>query len=122
MTRMTETNQDFTWQQNDSKELRIDVTKDDGSEKDLSGATIKWGMAPEEGSATIITKSSGDGEITIADDDGTGTKSTAVVTLNGADNADVDPGVYYHELHVDDGSNDTTPTTGDVTIKPDTVS
>ncbi|MBT2725130.1 MULTISPECIES: hypothetical protein [unclassified Bacillus (in: firmicutes)] len=41
---MTAINQNFSMFAGDSKNLIVNVTKDDGSTLDLNGTTVKWGL------------------------------------------------------------------------------
>lgn len=95
---MTSDNQNVGVYAGDSFELIIDVTED-GSAKDLSGASVEWALAERPGTAELLDQSdsgvdasitdAGNGEVTVTVD--AGTTDDLVGTLN-------------HELRVTDSS------------------
>lgn len=88
-------NQTITVPAGDSRRIVIPVKDADGGDAKLSGATIKWWMAPSayaSGDEVLLKKQTGAG-ITVAG-------STATVAVVPADTDTITPGTYYHETEV----------------------
>lgn len=113
------TKTDFSFFSGDTQTLKITVN--DGATppvaKDLTGATITWGLAKRQGKAPFLTKTIGSG-ITVTD----AVNGELEVAIDPADTADVKGGSYYHELEITDSiGNIATAAYGDVTIEADSI-
>lgn len=95
---------DVTLVAGESKILSYHVVDEDGDAVTVTGATIKWELSRYRGSEAILTKSTTDGNITIA-------TSTVEVEIDAADTADLE-GLYYHELTIADLAGNTSKTQG----------
>jgi hypothetical protein len=87
--------------------------------KDISGATITFGLSRYEGSPPLVEKTTSDG-VTITD----GPDGELAVDIDPTDTEDLGSphGEEYHfEIEVDDGTDESTVTTGTWVIHSDTV-
>lgn len=115
---MTRTNQDFTIQKGDDETLEITVGDGSGGSKDLSGASIDWGLRKYPDGQDLISKSVSGGGITITDEPG----GVFEVDLDPSDTNSLEidgrSGDFYHEAVVTDSAgNVSTVTTGTATIR-----
>ncbi len=103
--------------QGETKFVTIEVE----DEETLKNCSIQWRMAKRSKEKPIITKITGDGiEVVTVDKEGeTIWTNIFVVILDPEDTEKLPEGVYYHEAKLTDteGNNSTT-TTGWVTISP----
>lgn len=90
----THTTQNFEVHQGSDKTLNFTVTDESGDAVDITGATIKWILATDQGASASLTKT---GSVT------SGTSGKFSVSLTGAD-TDGFSGMFYHEARVTDGS------------------
>ena len=77
--------------------LRFTITTEENLPKDLTDATIKWGLWSEYYRETVVTKTTGDG-ITISD----ALAGTCVVRLDPSDTLTLPLGEYSHKCEVTD--------------------
>jgi hypothetical protein len=109
---VTVRNQNVKVYRGNSAVLSVAVTQADGSPYDPTlGAQFRYRMA--------LTSHADDSEAFIQKYLGSGIASiTGGVSITlGPDDTDFDPGVYYHELQVTDGSDKSTAMTGAFVIK-----
>ncbi len=92
---MTKQNQDFTMWQGEDKILEVTVKDESDVVVNLTGATIKWVLAPTVDGTVSITKETGGSGIVITD----ATNGVFQVTINAADTASLE-GTFYHEAEV----------------------
>lgn len=99
----------------DDVELSLSLFAEDGSPYNLTGATLRWGLAAIAAPNTaLVTKSTSAGGIAIANAFG----GLATVLLVGADTETLS-GRFLHQLQVTDGTGETaTLASGMVTINP----
>lgn len=96
----------------DSLVLTFTVLKPDATPKDLTGATVVWGLANAQGKGLRLSKNA---SITDA------VNGVCTVTLSPADTASLS-GTFYHELEVTDAAaNVSTVTYGSFVIEKDSV-
>ena len=89
---MAAENQDFTLYQGEDEQVDFQVTDSDGSPKNLTGASIEWGMWLSD--TRILTKTTGSGVSLV---NGLGTNDIARIAIAKADSISLQPGAYYHE-------------------------
>ncbi|WP_413309844.1 BppU family phage baseplate upper protein [Bacillus sp. 1P10SD] len=106
--KMTAKNQNFSMYAGDSKNIVVPVTKDDGSNVDLTGATVKWVLKKYDHDTTnILLKES---EIIIQGNEIT-------LPIKPPDTSEL-AGTYYHECEIkDQNENVSTIFVGLVSIK-----
>lgn len=124
---MTETEQDIPPDPDDihvaGDTALIDdtVTKDDGSVKSLSGASVVFGLAHRPGGTPLVEKDDTSSNVTITD----ASNGELEVRLGPTDTENLgtpDGKDYYYEIEVTDGSGDpSTVTTGAFWIRSDTI-
>ncbi len=109
------TGQDVEMIAGDTRNLNITVfDEDNGGNKNIANATIKWVLYNEETDTTTLTKTLGSG-ITITN----GLFGQFTVAITPANTVSLTPGVYYHEVEVtDETGNVSTVLTGHITINP----
>lgn len=105
----------------DTAKLNDTITKDDGSAKDITGATVNFALADYPGDEPHIEKDSSTNDVSITD----GLNGEVTVTLNPSDTEDLGDadGIEYHyEIEVTDASSNVgTVTAGTFTIHADTA-
>ncbi len=110
---MTDTNQNFKVYRGDSHSMRVALTQADGNPYDpASGVTVRWRLAKSRyanDSEALILKEIDNGI--------TGYAGGVEITLTKED-TDLAPGLYYHELKVEDGADVATAMTGNAVIMP----
>lgn len=102
------------WTGNDLN-LTFNVTDDNSSALDLTGAAVRWKTAWEPFETVILAKSStiGTSSLEITNS----TAGVVAVRLNETDTNSLRAGVYYHELEVQDSTgNPFTVATGHMTL------
>lgn len=88
---------DFSMTIGDDKIIRVPVTEqDDGSATDITGATIVWIAKKSKRKDAVISKTTADSSITIAD----ATGGVFEITLEDTDTATLLPGDYLHEAQI----------------------
>jgi hypothetical protein len=93
---MAETNQNFSMYQGETKNLVVNVTKEDGTALDLTGSTVTWALRQRMSSmSNLITKSTPN-QITIS-------SNTLTVHLIPSDTTSL-KGSFYHECKMTDTS------------------
>lgn len=97
---MATSNQNFTMYAGENKHIRVTVTNDVGSAKNLTSASIKWAL--RKLGEDYINKSTVSG-ITIENAVG----GIFVVNLLPSDTLDLGSGTYTHEAEVTDNSSET---------------
>lgn len=103
--------------QGEDKTLEITVVGENGSAKNITGATITWVLAKTVGDTALVTKSTGGSGISITD----AVNGVFQVTLDGSDTTNYS-GVYHHEAEVEDTSgNKNTVTVGSIHIKQSAI-
>ena len=107
-TTMTEIEEIVDTITNETRKLEF-TAKEDGSKKDISGATIEWSLADSDG----VVLDDSDSEVTITIQD----------ALNGRFDVDVDTidapaGVYRQRVELTDGKGRVTRSTGTYRLKP----
>lgn len=117
---MTKTSQNvgesWTYYSGDTLLIEVSVEKDDGSAKDLTDASVEYGISSKPGSETLVSKTTPDG-VTITD----AGNGEIEIQIDPADTEEMD-GSYYHECEVTDGSGEvSTIFTGVFYISEDTV-
>lgn len=117
---MTKTRQnvgeDEKYYSGDTLVIKTTVESDDGSSKDLTDASVKYGISDAPGEQTVVEKSDGNG-IQITDP----ASGKLEITIDSVDTEDLD-GSFYHECEVTDSSGDvSTVFTGVFRIAEDTV-
>jgi hypothetical protein len=102
----------------DSVSIAVTVTDSTtGAAVNITGATMTWALATAPGTTPLLTKTSGDGDITVSG----ASSNVATVALAPADTAALN-GVYHHELQiVDGGGNKYTVYQGSIYILADMV-
>lgn len=121
---MTRINQDIP-ESNDGifegDDIRItaQVLTEDQNIKDLTNAVVYFGLAPDQGRSTVLSKdSSSSNDVTVTD----AANGEIEIVLTENDTSSVGAGVYYYEIEVEDNSGLTsTVTTGEIKISSDTV-
>lgn len=110
--------QNFEMFQGDTKKLAVTVADSAGAAVDLTGATVKWRMAPKVASPTAtLSKQTGGAGIDLTDP----VAGVFTVNLNSSDTQQL-VGEFYHEAEVTDAAaNITTVLTGRITIKPSLI-
>ena len=88
---MAAENQDFTLYQGEDEQVDFYVTDSDGSPKNLTGASIEWGMWLS--GTRLLTKTTGSGASLV---NGLGTNDIVRVAIAKADSISLQPGAYYH--------------------------
>lgn len=91
---MASEKQNFTFYQGEDEQIDFYIT-DDGSPKNLTGATLEWGMWSDV--TRLLTKVTGNGAALASGD---GTNDVVRVTIVKADTIAMPAGVYYHECRV----------------------
>ncbi|MFD0825868.1 hypothetical protein ACT8ZR_09335 [Neobacillus sp. M.A.Huq-85] len=106
---MAEINQNFSMYQGETKNIVVPITKDDGSNVDLTAAVLNWSVRQREYSTTtVLVKESPD--ITVEG-------NTLTIHLKPPDTETL-LGTYYHKCEiVDQQANDSVLFTGFVTVK-----
>lgn len=112
------TGQDVDMIAGDTRNLNITVyDEDNGGNKNIANATIKWVLYDEAAESAVLTKTLASG-ITIT----SGLLGQFTVSLTPANTVSLTPGVYYHEVEViDETGNVSTVLTGHITINPTRV-
>lgn len=89
------------WTGNDLN-VNFSVTDDNSSGLDLTAASVRWRAAKDPYHPSVISKFStvGTSEINITNT----TAGLLTVNLNESDTNSLLPGVYYHELEVEDST------------------
>lgn len=87
-----------------------------GNPKDLTGASIDWVLAKQQGKAPLITKSIGSG-VTITD----AANGKGTVSIQQADTENLKGDTYWHELQVTVGGKRSTSMYGDFIIESDSA-
>lgn len=101
----------------DSLRVVVSVTDDGGGVKNISGASVRWVLADEEGDAPILEKSTDGGGVTIT----APTDGVFEVQLDPADTEEL-RGVYHHEAQLTDAGGDvSTLLTGSFVVRPDSA-
>jgi hypothetical protein len=109
---------DFELYAGDTREVVVNVVDQDGIKVNLTGGTVLWKMAKSDWktnpAAVIVDKSSGVGQIALAD-------GSFTVHLLSADTIGVE-GSFYHEAQItlSDGTIGT-PLVGKVKVKPNLI-
>lgn len=85
----------------DSLEITIDVDEPDGSVKDLTGASVAWGVARDPGDGTVLTGATTGVSVSITD----AANGEVTVTVDAGVTDDL-AGAYVHELEVTDVASD----------------
>jgi len=115
---MTKYNQDFKIQEGDDIIIEDEVTKSDGTARDLSGHSVKFVLAKNSGATPEVTYTDSDSAVSITD----AANGLLEVELASADTdglAEYDPAELYYEIEVTNQSNeDYTVTVGTITIEP----
>lgn len=94
--------------------LTIPILDAQGNPYNLSGGSALWGMAQTKESPALISKSTVAGGIVLSEVNGVW---QAVVTINPADTTGLIPGLYVHELAVQNQyGNNVTATVGKVSL------
>ena len=107
---MPAVDQDFTIYAGNDVALTVTL---DGDADSLTGAEIRWWVAPTKWSPAIIRLSSDDEQIEV--------DTSFAITLTAAD-TDGKPGIYYHEAEIIDSQGRvSTILTGSMTIRPTIV-
>lgn len=119
---MTEINQsvpnsgDERYIESDTALLELEVTKEDGSIKDLTGADIRFSLSNYAGSDSLISKDSSSNDINIIDE----ASGKVKIRINDGETeglGDSDGEEYHYEIKVRDNTGDiNTVTTGKWTI------
>lgn len=110
---MAKVKQNFELHLSDDRDIDFPVKDDDGNAITLTGGTAEWAMKKHPGiAANLIAKTLGAGQIV-----NTSEGQAFRVSLLVADQAALNPGVYYHELEMTLGGKVSTITTGWVTAK-----
>jgi hypothetical protein len=92
---MSAVDQDFSLYRGESRILFVDLNLDDGTDLDLTGATLEWCVGKSASTLAadaVIRKASGSG-ISIVE-------SGINIQLQSDDTADLVPGYYAHELKI----------------------
>lgn len=112
---MATTGQNFAMWAGDDIELDAAILDDNGAPLNLTGATLRWGLAAlATPGLALVRKDSIAGGIAITNAAG----GLATVAIGGADTETLN-GRYLHQLQVTDGSGETaTLAVGLVTINP----
>ncbi len=112
------TGQDVDMIAGDTRNLNITVyDEDNGGNKNIANATIKWVLYNEETDTTVLTKTLASG-ITIT----SGLLGQLTVPLTPANTVNLTPGVYYHEVEItDETGNVSTVLSGHITINPSRI-
>lgn len=104
---------DFSMYQGDTKILEVTVKDEAGVVVDITSATIRWQLARNAKTTTLlIEKETGDG-ITIID----GPAGRFDVAIDPDDTVGLKAASYYHEAEVNDAGVISTVLTGKATIK-----
>lgn len=93
-------NQDATVVAGDDLELAVTVTEN-GSPKDISGATATWALAEARGGAVVLSKDTSAG-IAVTD----APAGELTIRLSSAETTGL-AGSYYHECSLTDGAGNT---------------
>lgn len=109
------TGQDVEMIAGDTRNLNVTVfDEDNGGNKNIANATIRWVLYNEETDTSALTKTLAGG-ITVTN----GLLGQFTVALTPANTVSLTPGVYYHEVEVtDESGNVSTVLTGHITINP----
>lgn len=91
---MASEKQNFTFYQGEDEQIDLYVT-DGVSPKNLTGATVEWGMWSS--STRLLTKTTGDG-VTL--ENGDGVNDVVRITIAKSDSISLPAGAYYHECRV----------------------
>ena len=86
---------DFQMFAGNTRVVRIAVKGETGAPVDITGGTVKWILARTMTGAPLVEKATGAGVELVNPAAG-----TFSVTLDPADTADLEDGVYYHEAEV----------------------
>ncbi len=116
---MTATEQNVTMYRGDTAIITVTVTDSDNEDvaKNLIGCTARY-IATSRGVAAITKTSVDDGGIVLT----TPASGILTITLDPEDTADLEPGLYEHEVEITDGDgNVSTVTVGTLSIKQDRV-
>ena len=111
---MASESQNVTMWQGEDTIINFYVTDEADNPKNLTGATIDWGMW--NGSTRLLMKTSGNGGATVANGDGTG--DVVRITLVKADTVNVGAeALYYHECRISLAGAERVIATGNVLLK-----
>lgn len=106
---MTEVNQNFSMFAGETKNIIVPNTKDDGTDLDLTGATIKWTVKQRKNSPTVVLEK--------LSPDITAEGNVLTIHLKPPDTVSL-KGDYYHKCSVEDQSeNDSVLFTGTLAIE-----
>jgi hypothetical protein len=106
--------QNFSMVSGDNRSLAITIRDPAGALVDVSGASaIAWQLAASPHGVALVSKSLGDGISVVT--------SVVTVTLDAADTADLDDGLYHHELEIVHGGGTSTVLAGQVAIARDII-
>lgn len=95
---MTKENQNIeNYYAGDSLVLDVTVTDQSGAAKDLTGASIEWGLFPRGSDTAVLTKTTTGGGVAVT---GAGVFE---VTVDPGDTTGLE-GLHYHEAEVTDGA------------------
>lgn len=111
---MTAINQDFSMYQGDTKNLVVSVTKDDGSELDLTGCTVKW---------AILKSTTNSEKLVLIETPRIRTdNNTITIPISSTDTLNL-LGKYYHECKlIDTQGNASTIFVGYITLNKSNIS
>jgi hypothetical protein len=91
---MASEKQNFTFYQGEDEQVDFYVT-DEGAPKNLTGATVEWGLWSS--SARLLTKGTGSGATLV---NGSGVNDVVRITIAKVDSLSLPAGAYYHECRV----------------------
>lgn len=92
---------------------------DDATAQTMTGWALTFEVLDKRGGTVQLTKTTGAGEITIGNGDGTDDRAT--VTLSDADTEALGDGKFYYQLRRTDAGNESQIAYGDLIILPATV-
>jgi hypothetical protein len=98
----------------DNCDIEIEVNNPDGTDVNLTGATIDWYLKESADSLTAIIHKTTPTDIVITDP----THGLCVVHLDPADTTAILPNKYFHGAKITNGGDIYTVTTGYMTILP----
>jgi hypothetical protein len=106
---MTEANQNFSMYAGETKNIIVPCTKDDRTDLDLTGATLKWTVKQRKNSPTVVFEKVSP-DITVGG-------NVLTIPLKPLDTVNL-KGEYYHKCTVEDqAENDSVLFTGTITIE-----
>lgn len=110
---MGATSQNFSMWQGETKAIVFDVVDAAGADKNVTGGSATWVLAPSATDAALITKTSSSGQISLSG-------NNVTVMLQAVDTALLS-GKYYHECRVTLDGDVETIATGYVKIYPSAI-